>query len=329
METILYGIIMAAIRCFQCLPMGFAARLGRGIGAVAYCLDRRHRKRALSNLEKVYGDEWSEAERVAMAKENFRRVGENFSCAIKAASMTMEQLDPYVELTGSEAVEAVLKEDPGTNIIVAIGHFGNFELYARIGSLLSLERPATTYRALKGRVANRIMENLRKKSGIRYFERRKDVRALRQYMQEGGVVLGLLTDQHAGGGGVVAEFLGHPCSCSLAPGVLAHRYQARLFTAICCRTGLGRWRFEFGDEIPVRDAEGPLSVDAIAQEVQDVMSAAVRKDPANWFWAHRRWREGGRSFQRRAVRAGTADSTVPLSFTQSKQAEGSEGTDPK
>ncbi|MCS1411005.1 MAG: Lipid A biosynthesis lauroyltransferase [Verrucomicrobia subdivision 3 bacterium] len=296
-ESVVYWILRFLVGLLQSLSLRDVARVGRLFGGLAYWVDGRHRGRAIANLSHVYGDEWGRKKIIALAKENSRRLGESYCCAIKVASMSHEQLKPHVELKGVERFQEIIEGGAVKNHVVAIGHFGNFELYARMGQFIGFSQLATTYRALKNSAANRVMGELRQCSGTRYFERRFEVGALKEALRRGGMVLGLLSDHHAGGGGVVTEFLGRPCSSTAAPAVLALRYQADLRTAICYRTDLGQWAVEIGEAIPLRQAGEVRSVDDIIQDVQHAMTDAVRRDPANWFWVHNRWRTSGRGFQ--------------------------------
>jgi len=103
-------------------------------------------------------------------------------------------------------------------------------------------------------------------------------------------MLGLLTDQHAGDRGLPVPFFGHESSTISAPALFALRYNLRLHTAICHRTRLAHWRIELGDEIEVREQGRPRSPEAIMQDVNRAFENAIRQDPANWFWVHRRWK---------------------------------------
>src|SRR5208337_5022082 len=110
------------------------------------------------------------------------------------------------------------------------------------------------------------------------------------------VILGLLSDQAAGVNGLRLPFLGHDCSTSPAPAVFALRYHCMLITGFCFRVGLARWRIEAGDEIPTYSQGKPRTTEAIMRDINRDFEAAVRRDPANWFWVHNRWkvREGAR-----------------------------------
>jgi KDO2-lipid IV(A) lauroyltransferase len=109
-------------------------------------------------------------------------------------------------------------------------------------------------------------------------------------MNRGSIVLGLLSDQRAGDGGLRLPFLGHDCSTSAAPAIFALRYDATLYTSFCFRAGLAKWRVEVGDEIPTLQDGRARSSEAIMRDVNSAFEKAVRHDPANWFWVHNRWK---------------------------------------
>src|SRR5438034_3259474 len=85
MDMLLYGLARAVIAALQALPLRFVARVGRFGGALAYWLDARHRRVILDNLQLCFGAEKSPKKIRALAKEHFRRLGENYCCAAKTA----------------------------------------------------------------------------------------------------------------------------------------------------------------------------------------------------------------------------------------------------
>jgi len=294
MNTLLYLAARTLVAGLQSLPLRLVARLGRAAGALAYRLDARHRQVALKNLELCFGGEKSPAELRALAKENFRRIGENFACAVRTAGLTPAQLRPHFEFQGEEKILKFQTDSGPQSRIVAIGHFGNFELYARFVEFVPAFKGASTYRALRQPALNRLMQSLREKSGVRFFERRTEAAALKAAMSDTGLLLGLLADQHAGDHGLRLPFLGRDCSTSTAPAVFALRYRCPLHTAICYRVGLAKWRIEVGDEIPTWENGVPRRAADICRDMNQAFEIAVRRDPANWFWVHNRWKAKGR-----------------------------------
>jgi lauroyl/myristoyl acyltransferase len=290
MDTLIYWFARALVAFLQSLPLVRVARIGRMGGALAYWIDAPRRRVALKNLTMCFGQEKSPGEIRAIAKENFRRLGENYCCAVKTAAMSPQELKPYFELTGAEKILPHEADAGPQSRVIAIGHFGNFELYARFGQFVPIFKCATTYRALKQPALNRIMVSLRERSGCRFFERRTDASALKAVMSDTGLLLGLLADHHAGRNGLRLPFLGHECSTSAAPAIFTLRYNCPLHTAICYRVGLAKWRIEGGDEIPTRENGHARSTAEIMRDVNHAFEIAVRRDPANWFWVHKRWK---------------------------------------
>ncbi len=287
----LYIAAKGLISLIQALPLTTVARLGRAGGALAYYLDGRHRKVARRNLSFCFPEKTPEEIR-ALARENFRRIGENFSCAVKTAAMSLEELRPHLEL-GGEPMPLPEGGKGAGSIVFAIGHFGNFELYARVAQLVPGYKAATTYRGLRQASFNSLLQKLREKSQCSFFERRFDAGPLKAFMNEPPVMLGLLADQHAGTHGLRLPFLGRDCATSAAPAVFALRYRCSLRTGICYRVGLARWRVEVGAEIPVAIDGQPRSTSDIMLDVNRAFETAVRRDPANWFWVHNRWKSPG------------------------------------
>src|SRR5438046_4407965 len=135
MNTLLCCLARLVIATLQALQLRVVARLSRACGAVAWWLDARHRRVALENLRRCFAEK-SPAEIRALAKENFRRVGESYGCAVKTARMSDSALKGVLEVTGAEkACQPLPGQEPPRSYIMAIGHFGNLEVYARCDGL--------------------------------------------------------------------------------------------------------------------------------------------------------------------------------------------------
>ncbi|MEJ0090290.1 MAG: hypothetical protein WDM80_11180 [Limisphaerales bacterium] len=288
MDHLIYFFARIVVAILQALPLVWVARFGRAVGALAFWLDGRHRRVALDNLTMCFRDEKTPEEIYAIAKENFRRIGENFASAVKTASMSPWEMLPYFDLTLARSILPHESDAGPQSRIVALGHFGNFELYARFGQFVPIFKCAATYRAFKQPALNRILSSLRRSSDCRFFERRREGAALKAAMNDTGLLLGLLADQSSKG--VRVPFLGHDCDTSTASAVFALRYNCPLHTAVCYRIDLAKWRVEVGDEIPTRENGEARPITEIMRDVNHAFEIAVRRDPANWFWVHRRWK---------------------------------------
>jgi Kdo2-lipid IVA lauroyltransferase/acyltransferase len=288
-EALAYYLALGLVRLLQTLPLPWVAWLGRQGGGLACHLDARHRRVAYDNLAAAFRDEKSPQELRALVREHFRRLGENYASAIKTASMKPEALARHVEYVVGQRLQPVEAGQIPPSRVFAIGHFGNFELYAWAGHFIKGYRTVTTYRALPQPRLNALLASLRRQSGCAVFERRADYDEFFKILRQPGLMVGLLSDQHAGSG-VWLPFFGRECSTITAPAVIAERYRMPLHTAICFRVGLARWRIEVGEEIPTLQDGQRRPVADIMADVNRAFEAAIRRDPANWFWVHRRWK---------------------------------------
>ena len=287
LDTLLYLLGRAFIGLVQLPPLGLIARLGRLGGTIAWILDRRHRRIAIDNLTAAFPEK-QPAEILALARENILRIGENYACAIKTAGMNDAEI---LRVLTARDPERINTGNDSRNVVYAVGHFGNFELYARASLFFPGWQIVTTYRGLKQPAFNRLLIELRRHSGALYFDRRHGGSKLKEAMRGEHLMVGLLADQHAGDGGERLPFLGRECSTTTAPVIFALRYNCALHTAICRRVDIGRWSLDMGPEIPVRETDGGLRpVETVTAEINRAFEEAIRADPANWFWVHRRWK---------------------------------------
>lgn len=291
MDQLLHFVARCAVGLLQTLPILWVAHLGRCGGEAVFWLDRRHRRMALKNLTRCFSAEKSPAEIRAIAHENFRRIGENFCCAVKSAAMTEAEMREVLEVRGAEALRLRSDADKATSRVLASGHFGNFELLMRLSGHVPGLRCAATYRGIRQPAVDRLLYSLRTAGGGLFFERRSGAEDLKRAMNKGGLLLILVCDQSARDCGLELPFLGNNCYASRSPAILAARYGCELFVPICYRTSLGHWVIEVGEPIATRENGRRRSTDDITRDVNRAFEAGVRRDPANWFWVHNRWKQ--------------------------------------
>lgn len=285
-SRLLEALLIVLFGLLRLLPLEWAARIGRCVGGLAVVFARRHRRIAEENLRMAFPD-WPESRVRETAAENLRRIGEAYACAIRVPGMSLADLGDRLRFTGFE--EALPPK--GVNLLAATGHFGNFDLLSQAQQLAPDRRMATTYRAQKLRALENALQRLRRMTGVEFVERRQGVAPLKRLFESQNAIVALFSDQHGGGHGLWIPLFGHPCSCSPAAAVMALRYRARLAMAYCFRIGLARWEIQCGPVIATQEADGSdRSVEAITRDVMAAYETAIRRDPANWFWVHRRWK---------------------------------------
>jgi lauroyl/myristoyl acyltransferase len=290
MEHLLYLLARAFLAFIQALPVRWVALLGRCGGALAFWVDGRHRKMALKNLTRCFGNEKTPAEICDIAKENFRRLGEVYACAMKGMAMNDAGLRTIFSVKGAEGVRAVDAEGRLVNRVFTGGHFGNFELANRMSALIPGYQAVATYRGIRPPKLDQLVYRMRTVSGNILVDRRTGADDLKRAMSEGGKLLILASDQADRSGGIELPFLGHYAWTTRAPVILAMRYKCVIFVPICYRVGLGKWVLDIGEPIRMEENGKRRSVEDLMRDINTALEAGVRRDPANWFWVHDRWK---------------------------------------
>lgn len=129
-EELFYRLVVAPLIAF--LPAPLAYRLACLRGDWRYRLDTVNRQQILSNLEGVFGEQLSLAERQGVARNFFRRHSCQVIDAIRLAGKG-RALERLVEIRGLQHLEAALTAGKGA--VICIAHFGS---HASFPSLLGV-----------------------------------------------------------------------------------------------------------------------------------------------------------------------------------------------
>ena len=172
----------------------------------------------MNNLTNSLGSSRSKKGDHYPARENFRRLGEVYLSPIKTAHIPPEKLGNILTIKGSERLDRSKRDDGSDpSFMLAIGHFGNFEMYANAGHNEPEYELCTTYRGFNQPWVDKVIKSLRRKSGCHFFDRRYEGGKLKAFMKRPKTITGLLADQSAGRSGILLPLFGRPCSTNPAP----------------------------------------------------------------------------------------------------------------
>ena len=260
MDTLIYWPARALVALIQALPLTLVARLGRAGGGLAFWLDARHRRVALQNLTMCFGQEKSPEEIRALARENFRRIGENFASAVKTAAMTSDELRPHIEFAGIERLPQKAGDGRRAASSSPSATSATSSLYARFQPVRARlpDAPRPIARS-SSRRSTGSCRNCASAPAACYFERRTDGPLLRAGDEPARASFSACSPTKAPTA-CAAPFLGHDCSTTLAPAVFALRYHCELYTAICYPRRPGEMADRTRRRIPTHENGQPRSV---------------------------------------------------------------------
>ena len=279
-----YWAARLALLSVDLLPPGAASRWAGWLGWLWWTADRSRRRVAISNVLRA-GVAEDEAEARAIGGAAARHMGMVLVESMKSALV----LDnPERVRTRIPADVQTVLEDPARGLIVVSGHFGNWEL---AGQWLSRFKPvAGISRSMNNPRVERLARSRRPRRGFRMIPKYDtDPRRFLKLLGD-GEVLALLVDQHAHQGADV-PFFGHPAKTHTTAAMLHLVTRAPLTFAVCRRAA--EWTFELTLSPLIeqqRSGDRNADVEAILRTLNTHLEEAIRRDPDQYLWGHRRWR---------------------------------------
>jgi len=245
------------------------------LAPVACFFDRHHRSIILRNL-KIAFPAMDEQERRRIAVQTFEQFLTNFFLGFGNVAAEC------IEVRGVEYVEACRKR--GRGAVILLSHYGSWELMTHIGALLPQFDFSAGYVPLRPAWLDRLVQKFRAKTGLRLLNLQTQVMDACHRVKHGGFV-GVFFDEHAGDQGMWVPFFGKLASTSLLPLILKENSDAALIPAFCKMLAPGRWRIEFGPEIPEGDSDGET-----LYRIHQCLEEEIGERPELYSWLHNRWK---------------------------------------
>jgi Kdo2-lipid IVA lauroyltransferase/acyltransferase len=239
------------------------------------------------NLRRAFpdaDDAWIER----TTKEAYRHLGREVVAMLRLSSLDREGVNATVEIPDEDwaAVEEALAE--GRGAIFATGHYGNWEMAAAAVAARGVPIEAIVKRQSNPLVNARI-ESARRALGVETVDMGEAARKVPRALLSGKAV-GIVADQDARHSGVWVPFFGVPASTHRGPALFALRLGAPLFAAATRRLPDGRYRLT-GKRVDVRRTESlEADVERVTADLSLRLEEEIRKDPAQYFWFHKRWK---------------------------------------
>ena len=260
-----------------------ATARGKGLGRLAYRLDRRHRDTALSNLRRAYPDRdqtWHER----TAQASFEQMGRTALELLWSPRLVDHPVEQVIRPDDSMALfEETLRA--GNGAILAGAHYGNWELVgvalAKLGvPLVSIARP------LDKPWLDQLITGLRTSTGARVLPKHNAFRPALRALREGSV-LAILADQNT----LAPEALFVPYFDRLAattPAVAQfHLHSDAPILPMFAVPYDDHYRLAIDPPVETSASEHDDAVLEITARIEHY----VRACPEAWLWMHDRWRE--------------------------------------
>jgi len=272
---------MGLLRLIAALPLPIAVRLGEWLGAALYPVIARRRRIVLTNLKLCF-PELNERRRRALARANFRYTGRGMVEVALGWWAPDKALAGRCRVNGLEHLERARAE--GRGVLLLCGHFTCLEMAGRfLSQHLAFD---AVYRPHENPVVEHLTQRWRSRRAGGAIPRH-DVRGLVRQLKAGRVVFYLPDQDYGAKHSVFAPFFGIPAATVAAVPRLARMGDAAVLPLLYSVAADGRYELTFGAPFENFPSDDPV---ADAGRINQVFEQAIRRVPAQYLWAHRRFK---------------------------------------
>jgi KDO2-lipid IV(A) lauroyltransferase len=286
--TLAERLVDLGLAATRAIPPRFAWWAGAGLGAVFGRLPIRDARRCRAHLSRAFPERdaaWVER----TARRCFRHFGRMALWSIATLAREPRALCRGVAVEGADNLRELARSCRGGRGTVGfVGHFGNWEMLARLSNLLA---PTTMIgRRLRSPLADRVVQRLRASSGGRIVYQDEDVRVPLRELRSGRFVATLVDQDIPRLPGVFVPWFGADAYTPSAPAALALLGGGGAQCAFLYARA-GRWVLHVGPRrVFPRTRDREADIRAITAWAIRYEEALVRRNPEQWVWWHLRWR---------------------------------------
>ncbi|MDR3256454.1 MAG: lysophospholipid acyltransferase family protein [Endomicrobium sp.] len=280
-EYFTLNIVIFFIRLF---PLKFSVKISQYIAVFVYHFIPIRKKHVLEMLS-ISFPENSQKEIELIAKNTYKNFMRTVVEIIFFPIMSNEEINKLLVCTNEHLAEKSYAAGRGTILMSA--HFGNWELTALA---FSKRYPMSVVVAEQSnKLVDNMMNDIRTRQGFHTISRdgmafKGALKALKR-----NEFVAILSDQDAGRQGVFVPFLGRLTATPKGAALFALRVKCPIIIALGVRQNDGVMEVEF-TEIPMPNTGNEeRDIEIINTFYSQKLEDAVRKNPEQWFWFHRKW----------------------------------------
>lgn len=287
MQAIVYYLTLPILYGIAYLPFWWLYRLSDLLYVILY-YGLHYRKRVIyPNLRRSFPEK-TEAEIKAIAKTFYRYFCDLIFESLKTLTVTPSQVRKRVHLEEASASLFRRFAKQNQSVVIVMGHWGNWELAGARFALEPIHHLAVIYHPLKSPYFERLVVHMRTRLGNRLYAMKETVRCMVRDRRE-LIATAFIADQTPSNPAHAhwMTFLQQDTPVFLGPERLASKFKYPVIYIGMNRLRRGYYEIkaELLAEHPEQLPHGELTERHTRRLEQD-----IRRQPATWLWAHRRWK---------------------------------------
>jgi KDO2-lipid IV(A) lauroyltransferase len=272
------------LRLLAILPLPLLRSLGAGLGELVHALVASRRRIVRINLRLCF-PELDERTRRKLARAHFRALGMGFMEMLAAWFASDRSLRRLTEFEGLEHVRAAAAD--GRGVLLLTGHFTTMELGCRLVALAGVPFHGMYRRADNPFVEYWMLRLREARLGLPMVPK-EDLKGVVRLLRSGARVWYGPDQVLEVASSDFVEFFGQPARTLTATSRLARLGRARVVPYFPRRVN-GRYRVRF---LPALEHFPGNDERADARRINALLEEAIRAAPEQYFWVHRRFKDG-------------------------------------
>ena len=276
------------VRTLGALPRKLARQAGAVIGYLAFHLFARLRHVGKINLRLAY-PQWRDQRRTETLQAVYRNLGYLLAEFCQMSAYTRDQACGFIEYEGLEHYHEA--RGRGKGVLVVTGHLGAWELSSYFHSLMG-HPMGLVIRRLDNPLVDAFVNRIRCLHGNRVIHKDDFARGLISSMRAGETVGILMDTNMTPPQGVFVPFFGVEACTASGLARIALKTDASVLPGFLLWDEIReKYVLRFGPVMELartHDAEADVLANTAAFTL--AIEQAIRRNPEQWLWMHRRWK---------------------------------------
>ncbi|OQY20605.1 MAG: hypothetical protein B6I36_00270 [Desulfobacteraceae bacterium 4572_35.1] len=282
------ALFFALALIFRAMPRIPALKLGRFLGRMSRFFLPKRVKTTSDNLHLAYPDK-----NTKWIKQQICQVFEHLG--ISAVEMLCldrfnkpGSIEKLFTIEGLENLEKLKEKGQGAFLMTA--HIGFWECGTVVFPQLGFPIDFVT-KTIRNPYVDRFFRKQRQSAGGHCLDSKHGARRIMRTLSQNRFV-GILLDQHISKKrAVIVNFFDRPAYATPIIPQIVLKTKTPIIPAFSYRNPDFSYKIVVGEPIVFSEPITPESVQNCTQRLTDIVEKAIREQPDQWFWVHRRWRK--------------------------------------
>ncbi len=276
-----YGVLIP----LSLLPFRILYAVSDLLHLVLYRLAGYRKKVVMRNLRNAFPEK-NEREIVRLASLFYRHLCDLVVESVKIFSISPGQVHARMKCRNPEVLDKL--HDDGRSVILAGGHFNNWELFAVAVDELVKHRTIGIYTPLTNRFLDGKMQRSRSRYGLTMIATRKVKEFFREHTAERTMTIFAIDQSPSSASRCYwTTFLNQETAVLFGTEKYAREYNYPVVFGRILKLKRGYYEFEF--ELAVEDPSS-MKPGEITEKVTRMLEKDIVGAPEYWLWSHRRWK---------------------------------------